>query len=156
MKAVESEVRVAEPGDAQVVAQLLHDFNAEFEDETPGVAVLTERARSMLEAGEMTVLLVGEPPVGLAELRFRTSIWTGELDAYLEELYVAPAHRGRGFGRALLETAMETARRRGAARIDLGTSEDDTAALGLYESCGFTNREGHPGGPRMLHYERDL
>jgi ribosomal protein S18 acetylase RimI-like enzyme len=51
---------------------------------------------------------------------------------------------------------MEYARERGAARIDLGTSEDDTAARALYESARFTNFEGGPQGPRMLYYERDL
>jgi ribosomal protein S18 acetylase RimI-like enzyme len=81
---------------------------------------------------------------------------TGALDAYLEELYVVPAKRGQGLGRALLETAMEHARNEGAAHMDVGTSEDDTAARGLYESAGFTNREGRPDGPVMLFYERDL
>ena len=51
---------------------------------------------------------------------------------------------------------LTAAREAGAARIDLGTSEDDTAALALYERFGFTNREGGPDGPRMLFYERDL
>lgn len=67
-----------------------------------------------------------------------------------------PERRGEGLGRALLEAAMEYAKERGAADIDLGTSEDDVAALALYESAGFTNREGGPEGPRMLYYERDL
>jgi ribosomal protein S18 acetylase RimI-like enzyme len=80
----------------------------------------------------------------------------GALDAYLEELYVAPAKHGENLGRALLEAAMETSRRQGAARIEVGTSEDDTAARALYESAGFTNREGRPDGPLMLFYERDL
>ena len=51
---------------------------------------------------------------------------------------------------------MDHARKRGAAHIDLGTSEDDVAARRLYESAGFTNREGGPEGPTMLYYERDL
>jgi ribosomal protein S18 acetylase RimI-like enzyme len=51
---------------------------------------------------------------------------------------------------------VELARERGAAHIDLATSEDDAAARALYESAGFTNREGGPDGPRMLYYERDL
>ena len=50
---------------------------------------------------------------------------------------------------------MDHARERGAAHIDLGTSEDDLAARALYESAGFTNRERRPDGPRMLYYERD-
>ena len=68
---------------------------------------------------------------------------------------MAPDLRGQGIGRALLEGAMDAAREAGAVRIDLGTSVDDTAAIGLYESSGFTNREGEPDGPRMLFYERD-
>jgi len=51
---------------------------------------------------------------------------------------------------------MEAARQRGATHMDLGTSEDDVAARGLYESAGFTNREGTPDGPVMFVYERDL
>ena len=39
---------------------------------------------------------------------------------------------------------------------DIATSVDDTAARGLYESAGFTNREGRPDGPAMLFYEREL
>jgi ribosomal protein S18 acetylase RimI-like enzyme len=51
---------------------------------------------------------------------------------------------------------METARQQGARRIELGTSEDDTAARALYESAGFSNREGKPDGPVVFFYERDL
>jgi ribosomal protein S18 acetylase RimI-like enzyme len=51
---------------------------------------------------------------------------------------------------------MEHARERGAARIDLNTSDADVAARSLYEGAGFTNREGGPEGPRMLYFERDL
>jgi hypothetical protein len=40
--------------------------------------------------------------------------------------------------------------------MELGTSEDDKAARALYESAGFTNREGNPDGPVMLFYEREL
>ena len=149
-------VRAAEPADARDVARLLHDFNTEFSAPTPGVEALTGRARRLLANGEMTVLLGGEGPDGLVMIRYRPSVWSGALDAYIEELYVAPAQRGRGIGRALLEAALDTARRAGATRLELGTAETDTAARALYESCGFTNREGAPDGPVMLFYERDL
>lgn len=118
--------------------------------------MIAERAAPLIASGEVTVLFVGDGPDGFAELRFRPSLYTGALDAYLEELYVVPARRGHGLGRALLEAAMEHARECGAARIDLGTSEDDVAARALYESVGFTNLEGGSEGPRMLYYERDL
>jgi ribosomal protein S18 acetylase RimI-like enzyme len=150
-----SNVREAGPYDAPEVARLLHDFNTEFDDPSPGVPALTERSKELLKTGEITVLLGGDGPDGIALLRFRPSLWEKSLDAYLEELYVAPGQRGHGLGRALLKRAMELARERGAAHFDLATSEDDTAALALYESAGMTNRE-HPDGPVMLYYERDL
>ena len=51
---------------------------------------------------------------------------------------------------------MDVARERGATRMDLGTSTDDTAARALYEKLGFTNDERPPDGPVMLFYEREL
>jgi ribosomal protein S18 acetylase RimI-like enzyme len=148
--------RPASVADAPEVARLLHDFQTEFSEPVPELDVLAERVAQFIEREEATFLLAGSGPDGVAEVRFRASIMTGALDAYLEELYVAPAKRGQGLGRALLEASMETARRQGARRMELGTSEDDTAARDLYESAGFTNREGKPDGPVMFFYERDL
>ena len=51
---------------------------------------------------------------------------------------------------------METARGGARRAWTSAPSEDDTAARALYESAGFTNREGRPDGPVMLFYERDL
>lgn len=51
---------------------------------------------------------------------------------------------------------MDVARAEGAVNIELGTSEEDEAARALYESEGFTNREGSPDGPVMFFYEREL
>jgi ribosomal protein S18 acetylase RimI-like enzyme len=149
-------IRRATAADAADLGRLLNAFNAEFGEPTPDAEVIAQRAAPLIESGEVTVLFAGDGPDGFAQLRFRPSLYTGALDAYLEELYVVPERRGRGLGRALLEAAMSHARERGAAHIDLGTSEDDVAALSLYESAGFTNREGGPDGPRMLYYERDL
>jgi ribosomal protein S18 acetylase RimI-like enzyme len=128
----------------------------EFDEPTPDADVIAGWAAPLLESGEVAVLFAGDRPDGFAQLRFRPSLYTGALDAHLEELYVVPERRGRGLGRALLEAAMAHARERGAAHIDLGTSEDDVAARALYESAGFTNHEGRPDGPRMLYYEREL
>jgi ribosomal protein S18 acetylase RimI-like enzyme len=149
-------VRRAGVGDAEAIGRLLHDFNTEYDEVTPGPEALAKRLRGLLEAGEVTVLLGGSRPEGLALLRFRPSLWTETLDCYLEELYVAPDRRGRGLGRALMEAAMDAARDAGAAYMDLGTAETDTAARALYESLGFSNREGKPDGPLNFFYEREL
>jgi ribosomal protein S18 acetylase RimI-like enzyme len=150
------QIRRAGPGDATAIARLLHDFNREFDEPTPGVPALTARSRQLLEAGAMTVLLAGDGPDGISVLRFRDAIWSDDAEAHLQELYVVPALRGRGIGRALLEATMEAAREAAASGIDLNTGTSDTAARALYESCGFTNREGSPDGPAMLFYEREL
>jgi ribosomal protein S18 acetylase RimI-like enzyme len=156
MEGDRTSIREARVTDAPAVARLLHDFNTEFEDFTPGVQALSEHAERLLEEGEITVLLAGEGPDGISLLRLRPSVWTGRPEAYLQELYVVPALRGRGIGRALLEATMAAAREAGASGIDLATGETDTAARALYESCGFTNRELGPDGPMMLFYEREL
>lgn len=142
--------------DAADVARLLHDFNTEFSDPTPGVEVLARRIGQLLEEDEVIVLLGGDGPDGFALFRLRPSLWDDAPEAYLEELYVAPPRRGKGLGRALLEETMRAVREAGAVRIDLCTGETDRAARALYESCGFTNREGGPDDPIMLYYERDL
>ena len=152
----EIEIRQAGAGDAPAVARLLHDFNSEFEESTPDVATLTGRSRRLLEAGEITVLLAGGGPDGISLFRFRPALWAEGLECYLQELYVVPALRGQGIGRALLTATIAAAREAGAAGVDLNTGETDTEARGLYESMGFTNREGSPDGPAMLFYELEL
>lgn len=149
-------VRAAGPDDLDAVGRLLHDFNTEYGEETPGAERLAERVGELVQAGETVVLLTGDDPDGLAVMRFRPSIWTAGLECYLAELYVVPARRGQGLGRGLMESVLETARERSADYIDLNTAEEDVAARALYESLGFTNREGGPTGPPNLYYELDL
>jgi ribosomal protein S18 acetylase RimI-like enzyme len=155
---VEMTVRRATPGDAESVARLLHDFQEEFDEPSPGVEALQDRYADLIRNRDMIVLLVGEGPDGFAQIRFRPWVYSAGPNAhsYLEELYVVPRLRGNGLGRALLEAAMDTARGEGAGFMELGTAESDTAARSLYESAGFTNREGKPDGPVMLFYEREL
>jgi ribosomal protein S18 acetylase RimI-like enzyme len=151
-----NEIRRAGADDAAVVAQLLHDFNTEYEDYTPGVPALTARLGELLAENEVIALLAGDPALGFALLRIRPSLWAKAADAYLEELYVIPEKRHQGIGRRLLSAAMDAARKSGANHFELTTGETDTEARALYESTGFTNREGSPDGPRMLYYELDL
>jgi ribosomal protein S18 acetylase RimI-like enzyme len=149
-------VRLAGSRDAAEIGRLLHDFNAEYDEPTPGPEAVAKRIGELLESGDVTVLLGGDGPDGLAVLRFRPSLWSETLDCYLEELYVVPNRRGQRLGQALMEAAMDLARERGAAHMDLGTAETDTAARALYEKLGFDNHEGKPDGPVNYFYEREL
>lgn len=149
-------VRRATAADAAVIGRLLHDFNTEYDDPTPGPERLAGRMRELLAGGDTAVLLGGAGPDGLAVLRLRPAIWDEALECYLAELYVVPGRRGQGLGRALMNAAMDLARAEGATYMDLGTSEADVAARALYESLGFSNREGRPEGPINFYYEREL
>lgn len=148
-------VRLADRSDADAIGRLLYDFNREFDQPAPAPPVLAARIRQLLDGGDTLVLLGGDGPDGLAVLRFRAAIWSAGLECYLAELYVVPARRGHGLGRALMEAALREAANRGADTMDIGVDEPDLAARRLYESLGFSNREGGDG-PLMFVYERDL
>ncbi|MEO7269201.1 MAG: GNAT family N-acetyltransferase [Knoellia sp.] len=137
-------------------ADLLVDFNTEYDDPSPEPAWLAGHLSDLVRNGDTSVLLTGAPPIGLAILRFRTATWAAEKEAYLAEFYVAPAHRGHGIGRQFLTEVLDHARERGAIYVDLNTSEDDEAARHLYESFGFDCHEGRGEGPLAIYYERDL
>lgn len=149
--------RVATAHDAAQVARLLDRFQAEFDEATPGADVLEPRVRDHIARDLSVFLLAGLPDTGVAQLRFREYLVTGEPMCYLEELYVVPERRGEGHGLALMEASMAVARERGATRMELGTATNDTAARALYGRLGFTNLE-KPGDPHstMLYYEREL
>ena len=166
-------VRPADRDDADAIGRLLYAFNREFDEPTPEPSALAERMRQLLDGGDTLVMLAGDgsdgsdgsdggngpdggdEPDGLAVLRFRAAIWSTGLECYLAELYVTPARRGQGLGRALMEAVLREARNRGADTMDIGVDEPDLAARRLYESLGFTNRAGEDG-PVMYVYERDL
>ncbi len=147
-------------GDAVVAAaQLLHDFNVEYNEPTPPPDELAVRLAELVGGDHVTVLLArahetGEA-VGVAVMRIQPSVWSRAKEAYLAELYVMPSRRGQGYGRELITEAMRVARERGADYAYLVTTEDDRLAQRLYERAGFRRTEGE-GGPVMLAYERDL
>ena len=151
-------IRSAGAGDAPVVARLLCDFNAEYHDPAPPSGELARRIVALLDGGDTEILVGGDPPCGLALMRFRLSLWSRALECTLAELYVVPDRRGQGIGRALMERAIDLARARGADTMELGTGEADVTARGLYESLGFDNHEHGPGGAETLSYfyYRDL
>lgn len=149
-------VRTAEREDAALIARMLHDFNSEFEEPSPGAGVLEPRVLALIEGGAMTYLLGGQGPDGFAQISFRPTVWADDAVGLIEELYVIPDRRGQGTGRALMEATLALAGERGAAGIEVVTGEDDTAARNLYESCGFANEIEGPQMSRSLFYELDL
>ena len=140
-------------------AQLLHDFNVEYDEPAPPPPELAARLEELIVGGHVTVLLAREheagTPVGVAVMRVQPSVWSRAQEAYLAELYVVPTQRGQGYGRELITEAIQVARERGADYAFVITSEEDRMAQRLYEAAGFRRTEGD-GGPHMLAYEREL
>lgn len=148
---------VAGPSHAEVVGQLLRDFNDEFETAGPSAADLARRFRVLLGREDVLVLLAGSEGAwtGFAYLTLRpTPYYDGRL-AQLEELYVVPWLRDRGIGTALLTEAVRIVRERGGAEMHINVDEVDTDTRRFYERHGFVNIE--PGEDyRMLCYIREL
>ena len=148
--------RLATPDDAETVAQMLHDFNVEFDTPTPGVEFLVSRCRELIDAEETTIVLGGDPPLGLGVLFFRPSLWSQGFEVYLAELYVVPDHRDEGIGGAIMATAMELSRKRGATDMQIGVDEGDVDTRRFYERLGFRHHDPDDPSARMFFYEREL
>ncbi|NUT51811.1 MAG: GNAT family N-acetyltransferase [Saccharothrix sp.] len=74
--------------------------------------------------------------VGMALWFLNFSTWRGTHGIYLEDLYVRPAHRGGGLGRALLQSLAEECAARGYARLEWWVLDWNAPAIGFYKSLG--------------------
>jgi GNAT superfamily N-acetyltransferase len=147
--------RLATAAEAAVVAELLVRFNREYDTLTPGVGVLTARLERLLTGANVVALLAGEPAVGVALLTLRPNPWYEGPVAVLDELYVVPAERRRGVGKALLQAGETACRRRGARLLEVNVDGEDEDARRFYERHGYANRELHQAQPQ-LYYFREL
>ena len=148
--------RLATPDDAEVVARMLHDFNVEFDTPTPGIEFLVGRCRELIESEEATFVLGDEPPLGVGVLFLRPSLYNNGFEVYLAELYVVPDRRDQGIGGAIMATAMELSRERGATDMQIGVDEPDVDTRRFYERLGFRNHYPDDPSARMFFYEREL
>jgi len=92
--------------------------------------------------GRLLLLLRGEEAVGCIALR-RFDRASGEV----KRLYVRPAERGRGLGKALAAAVVEAARAIGYRRLMLDTLEPMVEARELYRSFGFTEIPAYYSSP---------
>jgi len=132
-------IRQATIADLDTAADLFVQYLAFYE-----VDAAPEKARdylaARLEAGDSLVLLAADDAgvdVGLAQVYPTFASLDLAASWLLSDLFVAPAARGTGVGRALLREVVARAAAAGAAWVTLETAHTNTTAQGLYESEGF-------------------
>jgi GNAT superfamily N-acetyltransferase len=153
--AVHDDVRIADLADVTAVAQMLHDFNVEFDTPTPDPSVLSDRLCGMLDRDDVAILLAGDPPVGVALLTFRPTVWDPGPITLLEELYVRPEVRRRRIGHRLLERAVAMAEARGSQTFEINVDEGDADARRFYAAHGFSEIQPETN-ERAFYYYRSL
>ena len=108
-------------------------------------AELTERHHGSPGSGEMPSPAYFEPPDGIFLVAFEDGEPAGcggvgrldEAAGELRRMYVVPAQRGKGLGRALLQALEGAARDLGYRTLRLETGNEAPEALGLYTSSGY-------------------
>ncbi len=146
-------IRSATPADVPAVLGLIRELAA-FEELLHLVQATPEKLQAQLfgprPAAECVVVDApsgaeaaegggdGGPLVAFALFFTNFSTFLAQPGLYLEDLYVQPAHRGSGLGKALLQHLGALAVERGCGRFEWSVLDWNTAAIGFYEKMGAT------------------
>jgi ribosomal protein S18 acetylase RimI-like enzyme len=146
-------VRRAEHDDLDAIVRLIAEFRDWWGKHDPSEDIIRSTAGRLLADPSTEYLLASDDSgeiVGVCQLRYRLSVWTGSDDCWLEDLFVSEAARSGGHGRALVEAAFASARTRGCRRIELDVNEQNADALRFYDSLGFSTEPKPPGRTLFL------
>jgi len=138
MKASENfQIRPARVQDVPIILDLIRDL-ATYERAPDEVTATEEQLVDVLfgerPAAEVLVAFEGESPVGFAVYFYNFSTWLGRPGLYLEDLFVKPENRGKGYGRALLIELAKIARDRGCGRMEWAVLNWNEPAIKFYRS----------------------
>lgn len=140
---MQSELRIATPNDSDRLLELTREFTAT--QVYPFQEIAARRALDQLLAspalGVAWLLEVGGDAAGYVILTLGFSLEYGGRDAFVDELFVRPAFRGRGFGRAALSLALEAASQMGVRAVHLEVERAIDPARRLYRSLGFEGND---------------
>ena len=133
------EIRDANPADIPIILQLIRDL-ATYE-RAPNDVVATEGdLREVLfgaePAAKVVIAFENAAPVGFAVYFFNFSTWLGRPGLYLEDLFVRPEMRGRGYGRALLAHLAKIARDHKCGRLEWAVLTWNDPAIQFYKKLG--------------------
>ena len=132
-------IRPADAEDIPLIVQLIREL-AEYE-RTPEEAVATEEdiRRDGFSANPKFRVVIaewGDKAVGFSLFFYNYSTWLGRSGLYLEDLFVRPAFRGKGIGKALLTHLAKTAVEEGCGRFEWQVLNWNTPAIEFYKALG--------------------
>jgi GNAT superfamily N-acetyltransferase len=138
MKGVEDfQIRPARVEDVPIILELIGDL-ATYERAPNEVTSTEEQLAEVLfgqrPAAEVLLAFEGKLPVGFAVFFHNFSTWLGRPGLYLEDLFVKPEKRGKGYGRALLVELAKIARDRGCGRMEWAVLDWNEPAIKFYRS----------------------
>ena len=132
-------IRPAEVGDVPIILQLIRDL-ATYERAPNEVTATEEQLTEVLfgkkPSAEVLLAFAGEIPVGFAVFFHNFSTWLGRPGLYLEDLFVKPEYRAKGYGRALLVYLAKIARDRGCGRMEWAVLDWNEPAVEFYRKLG--------------------
>jgi GNAT superfamily N-acetyltransferase len=134
-------IRFAQADDADTILHFIREL-AIYEREPEAVKVTGDELREQLADATppFECLLAEEAGVacGFALFFHNYSTWRGRRGLYLEDLFVPPAHRGRGIGKRLLGELASIAVERGCARLEWAVLDWNQPAIDFYRALGAT------------------
>lgn len=139
MKKAKFEIRSATVSDVGIIMQLIRDL-ATYERAPEEVASTEEQLSEVLfgsrPAAEVRLAFEDDQPIGFAVFFHNFSTWLGRPGLYLEDLFVKPEYRGKGYGRALLRDLARIADERGCGRMEWAVLNWNEPAIKFYEKLG--------------------
>ncbi len=134
-------IRPAIKEDAPVIFSLIKEL-ADYEHLSHEVVASVDDVRNTLFGRRpFAETLIGEVeklPVSFALFFYNYSTFLGKPGIYLEDLYVQPEHRGKGFGSKMLAYIAALARERNCGRFEWSVLDWNTPAIRTYEKLGAT------------------
>jgi GNAT superfamily N-acetyltransferase len=138
------QIRPATLDDVPTILSLIRDL-AQYERAPNEVVATEEGLREVLfgarPAAEVVLALEGKMPVGFAVFFHNFSTWLGRAGLYLEDLFVRPDARGKGYGRALLVHLARIAQERGCGRMEWAVLDWNEPAIQFYRKLGAAPNE---------------
>ena len=135
------QIRPASVEDVSIILELIRDL-ATYERAPDQVIATEEQLVDVLfgerPAAEVLLAFEGKSPVGFALFFHNFSTWLGRPGLYLEDLFVKPDRRGKGYGRALLVELAKIARHRGCGRMEWAVLDWNERAIKFYRTLGAT------------------